>query len=167
MYIISLATNKIFGNNNNIVSVCLIDILSMRTFNKKKSRENKNFKNILSFCFASNGRFIIWYNTVNYFRWIGYVYKNKLLAWSDFCMSSDFILFSRNVSFINSIWVSISLDPDQVRHFVRSDLGPKCLQTTKVVNSRLRITCISSKMVHMYLLMEVNTQMECAYYQTW
>ena len=46
MYIISLATNKIFGNNNNIVSVCLEDILSMRTFSKKnheKIRISKTF----------------------------------------------------------------------------------------------------------------------------
>ena len=30
-------------------------------------------------------------------------------------------------SFRNTIRVSNSLDPDQARHFVRPDLGPKCL----------------------------------------
>ena len=32
------------------------------------------------------------------------------------------------VFFSNAIRVSNSLDPDQARHFVGSDLGPNCLQ---------------------------------------
>ena len=32
------------------------------------------------------------------------------------------------------IWVSNSLDPDQARHFVGPDLGPKCLQRLSVDN---------------------------------
>ena len=32
------------------------------------------------------------------------------------------------VFFFNAIRVSNSLDPDQARHFVGSDLGPNCLQ---------------------------------------
>ena len=53
-----------------------------------------------------------------------------------FCMlfflllSGDFFfkinLFKK--SFRNTIRESNSLDPDQARHFVRSDLGPNCLQ---------------------------------------
>ena len=42
------------------------------------------------------------------------------------------LIFSKStfwkISFRNSIRVSNSLDPDQARHFVRSDLGPNCLQ---------------------------------------
>ena len=44
--------------------------------------------------------------------------------------SADFfskLTFSKN-SFRNMIRVSISLDPDQDRHFVGPDLGPNCLQ---------------------------------------
>ena len=33
-----------------------------------------------------------------------------------------------NNSFRNTVRVSNGLDPDQDRHFVRSDLGPNCLQ---------------------------------------
>ena len=32
------------------------------------------------------------------------------------------------LDFFNTIWVSNSLDPDQVRHFVGPDLDPNCLQ---------------------------------------
>ena len=32
------------------------------------------------------------------------------------------------LDFFNTIWVSNSLDPDQARHYVGSDLGPNCLQ---------------------------------------
>ena len=45
-------------------------------------------------------------------------------------LSSDFFsksTFSKN-SFRNTIRVSNRLDPDQARHFVGPDLGPKCLQ---------------------------------------
>ena len=47
-----------------------------------------------------------------------------------FLSSTDFFLksmFSKNY-FRNTIRVSNSLDPDQVRHFVGPDLGPNCLQ---------------------------------------
>ena len=37
------------------------------------------------------------------------------------------LTLSKN-SFRNTIRVSISLDPDQDRHFVGPDLGPNCLQ---------------------------------------
>ena len=43
-----------------------------------------------------------------------------------FLLSTDFF-FSKN-SFRNTISVSNRLDPDQVLHFVGSDLGPNCLQ---------------------------------------
>ena len=46
-------------------------------------------------------------------------------------LSSDFFfqnqLFQK-ISFINTISVSNSLDPDQARNFVGPDLGPNCLQ---------------------------------------
>ena len=46
-----------------------------------------------------------------------------------FCRLMNFpkSTFLKN-SFRNTISVSNSLDPDQARHFVRPDLGPKCLQ---------------------------------------
>ena len=48
----------------------------------------------------------------------------------NFLLSADFFsksIFSHN-SFKNTFRVSNSLDPDHARHFVRSDLGPNCLQ---------------------------------------
>ena len=33
------------------------------------------------------------------------------------------------LEFLNTIRVSNSLDPDQARHYVESDLGPNCLQS--------------------------------------
>ena len=45
-------------------------------------------------------------------------------------LSSDFFqnqLFQKR-SFMNTIRVSNSLDPDQAQHFVGPDLGPNCLQ---------------------------------------
>ena len=47
-----------------------------------------------------------------------------------FLLSADYFsksTFSKN-SFRNTIGVSNSLDPDQVRRFVGPDLGPNCLQ---------------------------------------
>ena len=37
-------------------------------------------------------------------------------------------IWKQKNSLRNAIWVSNRLDPDQARHFVRSDLGPVCLQ---------------------------------------
>ena len=54
-----------------------------------------------------------------------------------FWSSADFFFkinfFKKN--FKDTIRVSISLDPDQARHFVSADLDPNCLQmsTTKVI----------------------------------
>ena len=36
------------------------------------------------------------------------------------------------LDFFNTIRVSNSLDPDQARHFVGPDLGPNCLQRSKM-----------------------------------
>ena len=41
------------------------------------------------------------------------------------------LMFSKKI-FWNTIRVSISLDPDQVRYFVRPNLGPNCLQRLPV-----------------------------------
>ena len=54
---------------------------------------------------------------------------------------ADFIknyFFSKN-SFKNTIRVSNNLDPDQARHYVGPDLGPKCLgyQQTTLVGKEL------------------------------
>ena len=46
-----------------------------------------------------------------------------LLSSADFSKSTFFKNYFRN-----TIRVSNSLDPDQARHFVGPDLGPKCLQ---------------------------------------
>ena len=40
-------------------------------------------------------------------------------------LSADFL---QNNSFMSTIRVSYSLEPDQDRHFVGPDLGPNCLQ---------------------------------------
>ena len=42
------------------------------------------------------------------------------------------IFNSLNAGLFHTIRVSISLDPDQTRPFVRSDLGPNCLQRLSV-----------------------------------
>ena len=47
-------------------------------------------------------------------------------------------IFSKD-SFRNTIRVSNSLDPDQAGHFEVPDLGPNCLQMTKVATSRQRV----------------------------
>ena len=54
-----------------------------------------------------------------------------------FLLSADFFSksFSKN-SFRNSTRVSNSLDPDRARHFVRSDLGPNCLQMLSADDTR-------------------------------
>ena len=60
--------------------------------------------------------------------------------------SADFLFFSKSPFsknyFRNTIRVSNSLDPDQVRHLVGPDLGPNCLQRVKAdgtkVNQKLK-----------------------------
>ena len=55
-----------------------------------------------------------------------------------FLLSADFVsksTFSKN-SFRYTIRVSNSLDPDQAKHFVGPDLGPKCLQKLSADDTR-------------------------------
>ena len=59
-----------------------------------------------------------------------------------FCFSK--LTYSKN-SFRNTIRVSNSLDPDQARHFVGTDLGPNCLQMLSADNiSRQRVKMSST-----------------------
>ena len=44
------------------------------------------------------------------------------------------------LDFFNTIRVSNSLDPDQARHFVGPDLGPKCLQMLSANNKSLLVS---------------------------
>ena len=55
-----------------------------------------------------------------------------------FLSSADFfkINFFLKNSFRNTISLSNSLDPDQARHFVGPDLGPKCLQRLSADDTR-------------------------------
>ena len=64
-------------------------------------------------------------------------------------LSSAVFFFSKFTlsknSFRNTIGVSNSLDPDQVRHFVRPDLGPNCLQRSSADDtSRQRVKPIQA-----------------------
>ena len=75
--------------------------------------------------------------------------SKSLHAWvifHAFCRLLIFFFFQnhpfRNNTFRNTIRVSNSLDPDQVRHLVGPDLGPNCLQRIKAdatkVNKELK-----------------------------
>ena len=55
-----------------------------------------------------------------------------LLSSADF-FSKSFLL---KISFRNTIRVANSLDPDQVRCFIRSDLGPNCSQRLSADDTR-------------------------------
>ena len=52
------------------------------------------------------------------------IFSPFYLSPTDFFSKSTFL----KTSFLNSIIVSNGLDPDQARHSVGPDLGPKCLQ---------------------------------------
>ena len=53
------------------------------------------------------------------------------------------INFFEKKSFTNTIRVSNSLDPDQVRHFVGPDLGPNCLQRLSAVGKEIMINLMT------------------------
>ena len=63
-----------------------------------------------------------------------YMYFDQILDFSNIALliPSHFIIVPYftlwMLDFFNTIRVSISLDPDQARHFVGPDLGPNCLQ---------------------------------------
>ena len=53
----------------------------------------------------------------------------------------------------NTIWVSNRLDPDQARHFVRTDLGPNCLQRLSADDTRRqRVKQMNQKIITIFLL---------------
>ena len=59
-----------------------------------------------------------------------------------FLLSVDLFQSQLYLFFDNTIRVSNSLDPDQARHNVRSDLGPNCLQRLSPndkVNNKLKL----------------------------
>ena len=82
---------------------------------------------------------MFWLRNKIFIFWGTIPLKTKGLRYSSLCLlgilhacssSADFFsksTFSKN-TFMNTIRVSNSLDPDQVRHFVGPDLDPNCLQ---------------------------------------
>ena len=57
---------------------------------------------------------------------------HALLSSAEFFSKSTF----SNNSFRNTIRMPNLLDPDQARHYVRPDLGPKCLQRLSADDTR-------------------------------
>ena len=91
-----------------------------------------------------NGAFALWSKCSifhNLFKYLVFQWRQKALLqskgstlclpgnFSCFLSSADFSLStSSKNSFMNTIGISNSLDPDQARRFVEPDPGPNCLQ---------------------------------------
>ena len=72
-----------------------------------------------------------------------WVILNTFLSSADFFQNQLFRKFLSGIPFRNTIRASNSLDPDQARHFVWSDLGPNCVQRLLADNtSRQRVNYI-------------------------